>query len=52
MVAHAFLLLCVININLDAEGNITSVVDGQLTLDFYLAMCEEQGLPRPKVLVE
>ena len=39
------------NINLDAEGNITSVVDGQLTLDFYLAMCEEQGLPRPNVLI-
>lgn len=40
------------NINLDAEGNITSVVDGQLTLDFYLAMCKEQGLPRPNVLVD
>ncbi len=39
------------NINLDADGNVTSVVDGQLTLDFYLAMCEEQGLPRPNVLV-
>ena len=40
------------NINLDGEGNITSIVDGQLTLDFYLAMCEEQGLPRPNVVVE
>ena len=40
------------NINLDAEDNITSVVDGQLTLEFYYAMCEEQGLPRPNVLVE
>ncbi|MEE2653050.1 MAG: 2,4'-dihydroxyacetophenone dioxygenase family protein [Pseudomonadota bacterium] len=40
------------NINLDAEGNITSVVDGQMTLDFYLAMCEAEGLPTPKVLVE
>ncbi len=39
------------NINLDADDNITSVVDGQLTLDFYLAVCEEQGLPRPNVLV-
>lgn len=39
------------NINLDADGAITSVVDGQLTLDFYLAMCEEQGLPRPNVLM-
>ena len=40
------------NINLDEEGNITSVVDGQVTLDFYLAMCEEQGLPRPNVIIE
>jgi 2,4'-dihydroxyacetophenone dioxygenase len=39
------------NINLDADGNITSVVDGSLTLEFYLAMCEEAGLPRPNVLV-
>jgi 2,4'-dihydroxyacetophenone dioxygenase len=38
------------NINLDAEGNVTSVVDGSLTLEFYLAMCEAQGLPRPNVL--
>ncbi len=40
------------NINLDADDNITSVVDGELTLEFYYAMCEAQGLPRPKVLVE
>jgi quercetin dioxygenase-like cupin family protein len=40
------------NINLDAEGNITSVVDGATTLEFYLAMCEQAGLGRPPVLVE
>ncbi len=40
------------NINLDADGNITSVVDGMLTLEFYYALCEEKGLPRPNVLVE
>jgi len=39
------------NINLDEAGNITSVTDGGLTLEFYLAMCEQQGLPRPNVLV-
>jgi 2,4'-dihydroxyacetophenone dioxygenase len=39
------------NINLDAQGQVTSVVDGPLTLAFYLAMCEEQGLGRPPVLV-
>jgi quercetin dioxygenase-like cupin family protein len=40
------------NLNLDAEGNITTVVDGQTALDFYLAICEEQGLPHPNVLVD
>ena len=40
------------NINLDAQDNVTSIVDGQLTLEFYYAMCEAQGLPRPNVLVE
>ena len=40
------------NINLDTEGNITSVVDGPLTLEFYLAMCEASGLGKPPVVVE
>jgi len=40
------------NINLDADGNITSVVDGSLTLEFYLAMCREMGHPNPPVIVE
>ena len=40
------------NINLDADGNITSVVDGALTLEFYLAMCDDMGLPKPPVLVD
>ena len=40
------------NINLDENGNITYIADGRGTLEFYLAMCEEQGLPRPNVLIE
>lgn len=40
------------NINLDAEGNITSVVDGALTLEFYLALCAEMGVPNPPVIME
>jgi 2,4'-dihydroxyacetophenone dioxygenase len=40
------------NINLDGDGNITSVVDGALTLEFYLGMCEELGHPRPNVIVD
>ena len=39
------------NINLDAEGKITSVVDGPLTLEFYLAMCEANGLGTPPVMI-
>ncbi|MEM0954845.1 MAG: 2,4'-dihydroxyacetophenone dioxygenase family protein [Pseudomonadota bacterium] len=40
------------NINLDADGNITSVVDGSLTLQFYLALCAEMGYPNPPVIME
>ena len=38
------------NINLDADGNITSVVDGQLTLDFDLALCAEMGVTPPVIV--
>lgn len=41
-----------VNLNLDAGGNIESVSDGAGTLAFYLALCEQQGLPRPPVLVD
>jgi quercetin dioxygenase-like cupin family protein len=40
------------NLNLDEAGNIVSTADGLMTLEFYLAMCEEQGFGRPNVLVE
>lgn len=39
------------NLNLDADGNIDSIADGAGTLAFYYAMCEQQGLPRPAVVV-
>jgi 2,4'-dihydroxyacetophenone dioxygenase len=38
------------NLNLDAEGNVTSVIDAGTIRDFYLASCEAQGLPRPPVI--
>ena len=41
-----------VNLNLDAAGNVESVADGTGTLAFYLAMCEQMGLPRPPVLVD
>ena len=40
------------NINLDSEGNITSVIDGPLTLEFYLATCEAAGQGRPPVIID
>ena len=39
------------NLNLDEAGNVTSVADGAGTLAFYLAMCEQQGLGRPPVVI-
>jgi quercetin dioxygenase-like cupin family protein len=41
-----------VNLNLDADGNVEWVADGAGALAFYLAACEEQGLPRPNVLVD
>ena len=41
-----------VNLNLDADGNVESVADGTGALAFYLAMCEQAGLPRPNVLVD
>jgi len=35
-----------------ADGNVAWVADGAGTLAFYYAACEEQGLPRPNVLVD
>jgi 2,4'-dihydroxyacetophenone dioxygenase len=38
------------NLNLDDDGNVTSVVDAGGIRDFYFAMCEQMGLPRPDVI--
>jgi 2,4'-dihydroxyacetophenone dioxygenase len=38
------------NLNLDEDGNVTSVIDAGAIRDFYLAMCEGMGLPRPAVI--
>ena len=39
------------NLNLDADGNVESVLDGPNTLEAYYALAEAEGLPRPNVLV-
>ena len=41
-----------VNLNLDENDNVESVADGAGSLAFYLAMCEQMGLPRPNVLVD
>jgi quercetin dioxygenase-like cupin family protein len=38
------------NLNLDEAGNVTSVIDAGGIRDFYLAMCEAEGLGRPPVI--
>jgi 2,4'-dihydroxyacetophenone dioxygenase len=40
------------NLNLDAEGNVESVLDGAGILQAYYMLCEAEGLPRPNVLVD
>jgi hypothetical protein len=39
-------------VNLDENGNVTSVVDAQTTVAFYLAACKAQGFGEPCVLIE
>jgi quercetin dioxygenase-like cupin family protein len=40
------------NLNLDASGNVETVVDAGLVLQVYLMTCEANGLPRPNVIVD
>lgn len=38
------------NLNLDADGNVTTVIDAGGIRDFYFAMCEADGHRRPPVI--
>ncbi|MEX2294641.1 MAG: 2,4'-dihydroxyacetophenone dioxygenase family protein [Acidimicrobiales bacterium] len=38
------------NLNLDAAGNVTTVIDAGGIRDFYFAMCEAEGHGRPPVI--
>lgn len=38
------------NLNLDADGNVTTVIDAGGIRDFYFAMCEADGHERPPVI--
>ena len=49
---HVWFQIYGANLNLDADGNVESVIDGALTLAGYSALCEAEGHPRPNVLVD
>ena len=38
------------NLNLDDDGNVTTVVDAGTIAEFYVAMCEQEGYGRPDVI--
>src|SRR4029079_2275295 len=38
------------NLNLDADGNVESVIDAGLVRDSYFALCEANGHPTPQVI--
>jgi 2,4'-dihydroxyacetophenone dioxygenase len=38
------------NLNLDANGNVETVIDAGLVRDTYFALCEAEGHPRPNVI--
>lgn len=38
------------NLNLDADGNVEFVIDAGFMLEFYTAMCEAAGHPKPDVI--
>jgi quercetin dioxygenase-like cupin family protein len=40
------------NLNLDADGNVESVIDSGLILQAYYAMCEAEGHPKPNVILD
>jgi 2,4'-dihydroxyacetophenone dioxygenase len=48
---HVWFQIYGANLNLDADGNVESVLDGAVTLAAYYMLCEAEGLPRPNVLV-
>lgn len=49
---HVWFQMYGANLNLDADGNVESVIDGALTLQAYYMLCEAEGKPRPNVLTD
>jgi flagellar basal body rod protein FlgG len=40
------------NVNVDEEGNVTSIIDAQTVLRIYRALCEASGKSAAKVIVQ
>ena len=40
------------NLNLDADGNVESIIDAGIVLQGYYLMCEAAGLPKPPVVLD
>ena len=40
------------NLNLDADGNVESIIDAGGILQAYYLLCEASGLPKPDVVLE
>ena len=47
---HVWFQIYGANLNLDESGEVESISDGPGTLAVYLNLCEQAGLPRPRVL--
>jgi len=48
--AEAWFAIYGANLNLDADGRVEMVLDAGFVKQTYLALCEEQHLPRPNVI--
>lgn len=40
------------NLNLGADGNVETIIDAKTVTEFYFALCEAEGHPRPNVVVK
>jgi hypothetical protein len=40
------------NLNLDADGNVESIIDASGILEAYVMLAEAEGFPKPNVLVD
>ena len=40
------------NLNLDADGNVESIIDAGGILQAYYMLCEAEGLPKPDVVLD